>query len=103
MAKLTGMRVGEFGKSITITLQNAAGVAVDISSYTTRTVEVRFKNKVISKTATFLTNGTDGKLTFNFAAGDLSEDGDWELQVGLSKTGELTKSDIAIMEVKESI
>ena len=104
MATLTGITVGEFGKTVTITLQDAAGTAVNISSYTTRTVElVSPSGKKLSKTAAFQTDGTNGKITFSFASGDVDKDGIWKGQVYLSKTGEQSKSAIFEVDVTASV
>lgn len=103
---LTGIIEGEFGKTITLTLKNAAGTAQDISSFTTRTVEFRKPRGAgvgLTKTATFTTDGINGKLDVSFASGDVTEEGLWKGQVRLEKTGEETRSEIFEMPVGEQI
>lgn len=102
MGILTGIISGEFGKSVKLTLKKD-GVAVDISSYTTITVYIRGETKNLTKVASFVTDGTDGEISFSFDSGELDRSGEWEAQVYLDKTGERSKSDIFQIDVGESI
>ena len=102
MATLTGIIVGEYGKSITLTLKKD-GTAVDISSYTTNTIEITSSKKKLSKSVSFTTDGTDGKVTFSFDSGELDIDEIWKAQIYLLKTGELSKSNIFSIDVQPSI
>jgi len=56
--------------------------AKDISGFTT-TKEILFKGldgKLVTKTASFTTDGTDGKIQCTLAAGDIDQKGEWEVQ-----------------------
>lgn len=100
--KLDGIKVGDFGETITLTLKDTDGTAQDISSFTTRQVHVRSPKgtKTVTNTATFTTDGTDGKLDFSFSIGEIDRPGRWEGQVELSKTGGESKSDLFEMNVE---
>ena len=72
---------GDVGTQFERTVKDG-DVAVDLSAATTK--EIKFKppsgpTKV--KSAIFLTDGTDGILTYTTIADDLDELGKWELQV----------------------
>ena len=105
MAKLTGIVQGEYGKNIIITLVKG-GASVNISSYTSITVEFRGDRNNVTRTASFVTDGTDGQIQFSFDLGDnqnLDWKGTWKGQVVLYKTDELTKSDVFTIEVAEGL
>ena len=79
--------------AFTITIQDDTTV-VNISSATTR--QIKFKKPsgtVVTKTASFVTDGTDGKLSYVTIADDLDEAGKWYLQVYLVITGWTGHSD----------
>jgi len=106
MADLEGMVVGEYGKTVSITLKNENGIVQDVSSYTgTKTFATKPPQgyKTVSCALSFLTDGTDGKVTFSFAAGDLDQAGIWECTISLEKTGVLSRSKMFTMEVTEAI
>jgi hypothetical protein len=68
------------------------GVAVDISSYTTRQfIFTKPDGTEVTKTATFVTNGVDGYLGYTAESGVFNVAGAWRVRPFLTKTGsELT-------------
>lgn len=67
-------------------LQN--GIVVDISSYTTLQFIFRKPDgTTVAKPASFLTDGSDGILTYTVEAGLIDVVGSWYVQARLSKTG----------------
>jgi hypothetical protein len=84
-AIVKGVVCGEFGKTITLTCKDEDGAVQDISAYTgTKTVVARSPSqKVVTATASFYGTGTDGKVTFSFASGDIDELGEWDGQLEL--------------------
>jgi|SRR3990167_5187462 len=107
MATLEGITVGSYGVTIRITCVDGAGTAQDVSSYTTsRTLFVYPPNssdKVVSATLAFLTDGTDGILTFNFASGDIDRPGDWKAQVELTTASAVLKSKPFVIAVEQDV
>ena len=74
------IKVGDIGTVFRVTLNDANGV-LDISGATVK--ELKFKrpdNSTLVKTASFTTDGTDGKLQYASIAGDLSIAGDWKME-----------------------
>ena len=75
---------GSYGQTIQITIQED-GVALDVSGYTT-TKQIIFKapsGKIVTKTATFATDGTDGVVECTLADGDIDEEGEWKVQASI--------------------
>ena len=101
---LRGLVVGEYGKVNSITLKNFSGAAENVSIYTgNKYVVFRSpdKRKSITCTASFLTDGSDGIVTWSFGSGDpLDRDGIWEAQAELNCSSSLAKSYPFDAEVK---
>lgn len=75
------IRVGNIGTIFRFTVQDQDGTAVDLSSATT--LEIRFKKpdrSVITRTAVFTTDGTNGQIQYTTVSGDLDIDGSWKRQ-----------------------
>lgn len=74
-----GLRLGAVGATIQIAVVDMARAVKNISTATlTSNVFLRSPgNRVVIKTPTFVTNGSDGLLLVTTVAGDLSEKGPW--------------------------
>ncbi len=83
-------QINDKGTIFELTITEADGVTiVDVSTALTK--EVCFEKPdetLLTKTASFLTDGTDGIITYKTLAGDLDADGPWKIQahVELSAT-----------------
>jgi hypothetical protein len=79
------MRQGDYGGIIRVTVKED-GAVKDISTATTKQFRlIRPTDKVESiVTATFTSDGTDGKLQYTVASGLLSKKGAWRIQVLLT-------------------
>lgn len=76
------IHVGDTGVSFQFTVKDQDSVAVDVSGATTK--QLKFKKPggtTVTQTASFVTDGTDGKIEYISDDGDLDEAGDWEIQV----------------------
>lgn len=89
MADIANVVVGNFGTKIVLTMVDGDGTVVDVSSYTgTLTVTFTKPDSAGTQafTLTFNTDGTDGKLKFTPASGEIDTKGEWngtvELKVG---------------------
>lgn len=71
--------------------------ATDISSYTTKEfVFTKPDGTTTTKSASFVTDGSDGKLEYQFVDGDLDAAGLWRVHARVAKTGvDLTTEDYA--------
>lgn len=93
---LLGIVESDYGGIIELTVTDA-GTAVDISSYTTRQFKFLTPSGTLkTKTATLKTDGTDGKLQYTLASGDIDAPGAWYVQVYLaSATRQLSSVPLA--------
>lgn len=74
------IHVGDVGTTIEVTLTEDGSI-VDISTATTKEIKIKGPHGAVNtKIATFVTNGTDGKLEFVSVAGDFNRDGVWRIQ-----------------------
>lgn len=74
-------RFGDIGTIITLTITDETGAVVDISGATTKTIYfVRTDGSVVTKSAVFSSNGTDGKVQYTTVANDLNQVGNWKAQ-----------------------
>lgn len=82
MSNVTEAHVGQFGPRIEITFVNSAGAAIDISAASVaKEISLQKPDKSVSvKTASFVTDGTDGKIDYTLADGDLDVAGLWRVQ-----------------------
>lgn len=81
------------------------GVAVDVSTVTTKQIIFRKPDgPAVTKTASFVNSGTDGKLKYTTIAGDLNESGLWDVQGYVVFAGGFDgRSDITQFEVEDNL
>lgn len=109
VATITGVIQGEWGKVITLTLKHPiTGSAQDISSYDgTKTVRVRSSSgsKIVTATAAFVSDGTEGKVKFSFAKNSIDRDGTWKgtVELGTVADSELAKTYLFEMAVGQAV
>ena len=106
---LEGVVQHEFGETVTLTLiDQDTGLALDVSAYD-GTKEVVFRHKdgqtTVTRTLSFSGGGTDGKVTFTFASGNIIKPGTWKGQVKLRNAGEtiISFSKTFTMEVDPNV
>ena len=74
------VRKDDIGTVFEVTV-NDDGAVADISSATTKEIIFIKGNGVkVAKTATFTSDGTDGKIRYTTVSGDLNIDGRWQIQ-----------------------
>lgn len=105
---LDGVVQLEFGETLTLTIVNAAGTAIDISAYD-GTKEVTFRHKdgqtTVTRTLSFVGGGTLGQVSFTFAAGNIIKPGVWRGQVKLRNAAEsiISFSKTFLMDVDPNV
>lgn len=85
MAYIEAAHVGDIGTVLLATISDtdsSGGTsAEDVSSATTMQIKLRKPSgTVLTKTASFYTDGTDGKIKYVTESGDLDEVGVWYIQ-----------------------
>ena len=77
---------------------------VDVSAATTKEIKLKGPTGVTKvKTASFLTDGIDGVITYNTVANDLDEIGLWEIQSRVVVAGGDFHSDVGRFEVHANL
>lgn len=75
------IHVGDVGSQFLITIKDQDDNVVDISSATTKQIIFQSPSRIDkTKTASFYTNGSDGKLVYTLSSGDIDVDGLWKYQ-----------------------
>lgn len=97
------MHVGDIGTVITVTVQDA-GVAIDISAATVKQLILRNPARgTVVKDASFVGGGSAGQLSYTTVTGDLSQDGEWQLQALITLPSGTWRSTYAPFYVYENL
>jgi len=79
-----GIHVGDIGTRFIVTVRDGTST-VDMSAATVKQlIFVKPNKEKLTKSPTFVTDGTDGELQYITVEGDLDRAGTWQLQVYLS-------------------
>ncbi len=71
----------DIGTTFTLTIKNRQGAVVDISGAIVKQLKFTKSNGVVlTKTAVYVTDGTDGKIKYVTVDGDLDTRGIWKVQ-----------------------
>jgi len=74
----------DIGTKFLVTVKDGT-TAVDISTATEKLIIFKKPDGgILTKTCTFETDGTDGKVFYCSVSGDLNETGSWEIQVSIT-------------------
>jgi hypothetical protein len=75
------VRVGDVGTVFEASFVDEDGEVAIISTAVTKTLTFRRPNgSTFTRAGSFTTDGTDGKLEYAVVAGELTIDGDWQVQ-----------------------
>ena len=78
------MHIGDKGTVIIITIKQD-GVPITIASATVKEIYLKPPTgAVLTKTASFYTDGSDGKLSYTLAGTELTVAGEWTLQAHIT-------------------
>lgn len=96
------------GDSLTINLTyvDCSSVVFDISGATAQTVTIKGPTTRLTKASSYVTDGTDGLVTVDFDAGDISETGTWSVQGAVTLPGSpalVYRSEIKTFEVEMNL
>jgi hypothetical protein len=74
------VHLNDVGTVFELTIKEGSTI-VDVSTTTAKQIKfLKPSGEVLTKTASFTTDGTDGKIKYASIAGDLDEVGPWEIQ-----------------------
>lgn len=99
------VQMEDAGVSLVLTVTDSDGVtAFDLSAATTKEIWLGPPaGAAKKKTASFVTTGSDGKIQYATAAGDLDEPGLWDIQAYWVDSGNARHSNIATLEVRANV
>ncbi len=92
---IRGVVVGQYGSPVTLTVTDADGIAVDISSYATVSLKISSPDRIntLTFTGTLVGGGTTGQFSFTpTSANTFDRAGIWEGQARLTATDVLILS-----------
>lgn len=76
---MADLQTGDYGTIVRFTL-SVDGVIDNLSTVTAKTIRFRKPNgTTFDRTASFTTDGTDGKVQYTTIAGDISIKGNWRV------------------------
>lgn len=97
------VHVGDVGTIIRIELKDD-DVEINLSSASVK--QIKFKNpsgEVVTQTAVFTTDGTDGRIQYVTEADDINESGTWEYQAYIEMGGGKWHSEKLTFLVRENL
>ncbi len=92
----------DIGTVFRLTIVDQDGAVVDVSSDPSPEIKFKVGSQVLTKLATFTTNGTDGIIQYTSVSGDLTPGGNWTMQGHVILTsGEwhTTKVEFKVLEI----
>jgi hypothetical protein len=102
---MSDLRVNDYGTVFTVTVEDENGV-VNLSAATTKEIIFRkpgSANTTLTAPASFVTDGSDGKISYTFGLGDLSAAGKWQWQVHVVLPSGEWSSSVQAFEVKANL
>ncbi len=93
----------DIGTVLTVTVKDGTSI-VDISAATTHDIILgRPDCTSVTKTGTFTTDGSNGKIYYTTIANDLNQIGWWKIQAYIIGSSGTWKSDVGNFEVHKNI
>ena len=91
---ILGVMAGSYGQTITLTVVDEDGTVQDVSGYTTITIVGQSPDgrKTATANGSYVSDGSDGQVSFTWASGDIDRSGTWILQMEFTTASEVFKS-----------
>jgi hypothetical protein len=91
---------GTIGAEIILTVRDQANAILDISTATTKEIIFRKPDgTTVTKTAVFVSNGTDGKVKYTTVSNDLDQVSVWKMQARIVTPTMDARTTLATMAV----
>lgn len=98
------IRVGDYGTAFYGTIYDGDGSIVDISGATAKQIILlKPDGTSIQEDASFVSDGTDGQLSYSIQSSDLNICGIWQVQWHLVLSGGTWKTDIKTFRVYSNL
>lgn len=99
-----GAQVGDVGLQIIVQVLDQNGAVIDIGGAVALKIKLlKPDGTTLDKTASFLTDGSDGKIYYTTIVGDLNQAGLWQVQGKLTLDGTAKSTRLAGMIVAENV
>jgi len=102
---MTEIHERDYGWRINITIKDQDGAIKDLSSCSSVQILLSRPNNsaTISKTASFVSDGSDGQIYYIFDYEDIDMSGTWQLQVQLNFPNAVLRSNIEKLKVYRNL
>lgn len=98
------IQVGNIGTVFRLTIKDCDGTAVNVSAASAKQIVFKTPSGVVkTRTASFTTDGTDGKIQYATAGSDLDEAGVWRMQALVTIGGGTFYSSVVEFTVKANL
>jgi hypothetical protein len=94
---------GDIGVNFNITVMNGAAVLNVSNANSISIIFQKPDSSDLTKTASLVTNGTDGKIKYTTVAGDLDQIGTWQIQARVNFGASVFSTDIQKFKVYRNI
>lgn len=100
---MSNMHVDDIGNTVTVTVAEN-GTGIDVSAATTKQIIFsKADGTAVAKTASFVTDGTNGQIRYTIASNDLSVAGPWKYQGRVAGSGFDYHTDWGYFEVSANL
>ena len=97
------IHVNDVGTIFRLTLLDTASEPLDVSGATVTFIFLSPGGRRFEKTASYVTDGTDGKVQYVSTSGDIDEVGRWQYQAKVTVGSNHWASEIIIFKVKKNL
>jgi len=100
---LEEVHIGDIGTALRLVVEED-GAVVDVSTASAKLIILKKPHGTrVEKTASFTTDGTDGKIQYATISGDIDEAGTWQYQGKVTIGSNVWYTEIAEFEVFENL
>jgi hypothetical protein len=101
---LCGIRQNDIGTELQVQINDCNEVVIDVSAASSKQIILKKPSgAMLTKDADFVTDGTDGLLSYVTQSGDLDEIGTWKIQSSVSIGGNVWKSSFKSFKVHRNL
>lgn len=98
------LQYGDIGVLFDVLVTDYFDEVIDLSSATTKEIILKKPSgKTVTKTASFVTDGIDGRISYLTIADDIDEVGVWQIQVHIVMPSSNWRSEVGSFRVKANV
>ena len=101
---LCGIRQNDIGTQLQVQISDCNDAIIDISAADTKQIILKKPSgSTLTKNASFMTDGTNGMLSYVTIDGDLDEIGTWKIQAVVGIGGNIWRSNFKSFKVHRNL